>query len=115
MQEHDEPPPPGKNKYGKTYRIRDGVCILYSDKINIMLGRYGAEPAGSKKSMGLYSKAVSQVTSTLTPEELQLATKLVNTWNTEGAPPALQQKYVDHLPPYTVNSIYQSGTDGSLQ
>lgn len=99
-QERDElRHPPGKNKYCKTYHIRDAVCMLYSDKINAMLASFGAEPAGSRKSMGLYSKAVAQVTSALSAAELEAATKLMNTWNSEGAPPALQRKYVDHLPP----------------
>jgi hypothetical protein len=92
MQGRNEPAPPGKNKYGKTYRLRDGVASLYSKKISLVLAGYGAEPAGSKKSMGLYSKAVAQVTAALTEDELEAARQLIHTWNTEGAPPPLQRK-----------------------
>jgi hypothetical protein len=65
--------------------------LLYSKKISLVLASYGAEPAGSEKSMGLYSKAVAQVTAALTEDELEAARQLIHTWNTKGAPPPLQQ------------------------
>ena len=92
--EDEEPQPPGKHCYCKTYKARDAVMVLYQAKIKAILDVRNAGHSGSKQYMGMYPAALSEVMKSLTDEELKAAEDTASRWNKDGTPAELQQKYI---------------------
>jgi hypothetical protein len=85
-------PPPGGRKYSKKYKLRDGVAALYAERINERLDEEEAGPAGSKKYLSLYPAMLTQVAEDLHDEELDAVQKIVDKWNSDGAPDDMKKK-----------------------